>query len=193
MNWWEILSAALGLSCVILAGRNSKYNFYLGYVYNLFLTMLFWQQSLYAAMALQPVAFVINIFGHWRWTHPRLYERSHGDSKKLRVSKVNLKVWGAYAGIVLSAGTCLASILETFTSDPLPWLDAYILMLTFLAQYLSAQKRLECWFVWMAVNVANIALYVASGLWIMTGVAALYLINGIVSYLNWRELYKNKC
>lgn len=187
------MSAVLGLSCVILAGRNSKYNFYIGYVYNVFLAVLFWNQSLFAAMALQPVAFAINIFGHYRWTHPKSYERSVGDSRKLRVSRMNLKGWGAYAGIILSGGAILGSILSAYTADPLPWLDAYILMLTFLAQYLSAQKRLECWYVWMAVNAANIVLYATSQLWAMTAVAALYLINGIVSFFNWKNLYNNKC
>lgn len=193
LNWWEIVSAALGLSCVVLAGRNSKYNFYLGYAYNIFLAVLFWSQSLFAAMALQPVSFAINIFGHWRWTHPKSHERSNADPEKLRVSKVSWKGWGCYAGIILSGGAILGSVLSAYTSDPLPWLDSYILMLTFLAQYLSAQKRLECWFVWMAVNAANITLYAVSGLWVMTAVAALYLINGIVSYFNWRTLYNNKC
>ena len=41
MTWVEIISAVLGLSCVFLAGRNSKYNFYVGYVYNIFLFVLF--------------------------------------------------------------------------------------------------------------------------------------------------------
>ena len=41
MTWVEIVSAVLGLSCVFLAGRNSKYNFYVGYVYNVFLFVLF--------------------------------------------------------------------------------------------------------------------------------------------------------
>ena len=47
MNWVEIVSAILGLSCVFLAGRGSKYNFWVGYVYNIFLFSLFWHQHLY--------------------------------------------------------------------------------------------------------------------------------------------------
>lgn len=192
MNWWEIISAVLGLTCVGLAGRNSRYNFWVGYVYNIFLFLLFWKQSLFAAMALQPVAFAINAFGHWRWTHPRSGEQSVSDSRALRVSRVSAGRWTVYAAIVLAAGAGLAGILGAKTSDPLPWLDSFILMLTFLAQYLSAQKKLECWFVWMAVNAANIALYLCSNLPVMTVVAALYLINGIISFFNWRRLYRNE-
>ena len=70
MTWVEIVSAVLGLSCVFLAGRNSKYNFYVGYVYNVFLFVLFMHQHLYSAMILQPISLIINAYGHWRWTHP---------------------------------------------------------------------------------------------------------------------------
>ena len=66
MSWVEIVSAILGLSCVFLAGRGSKYNFWVGYIYNVFLFVLFWNQHLYSAMLLQPVSFGINLYGHWR-------------------------------------------------------------------------------------------------------------------------------
>lgn len=190
MNWWEIISAVLGLTCVVLAGRNSKYNFWVGYLYNIFLFILFWRQSLYAAMILQPVAFAINLFGHWRWTHPRPGEESAEDSRRLKVSRINKQQWSAYLLIVVLLGTTLAGVLDGRTDDPSPWLDSYILMFTFLAQYLSAQKCLECWIIWLVVNAANIALYLSSGLWVMAGVASLYLINGVWSILSWRKLYK---
>ena len=93
MTWIEIISAVLGLTCVFLAGRNSKYNFWVGYVYNIFLFILFWRQHLYSSMLLQPVSFAINAFGHWRWTHPRVGERSVSDEKRLKVCKVRRDQW----------------------------------------------------------------------------------------------------
>lgn len=67
MNWVEIVSAVLGLSCVLLAGRNSKYNFWVGYVYNVFLFLLFWKQQLFAAMVLQPVSLANGIWSLVTW------------------------------------------------------------------------------------------------------------------------------
>ena len=46
MSWVEIVSAVLGLSCVFLAGRGSKYNFWVGYVYNVFLFILLFAAAL---------------------------------------------------------------------------------------------------------------------------------------------------
>ena len=191
MNWWEIISAVLGLSCVFLAGRGKKANFYVGYIYNIFLFVLFWKQNLYSAMILQPVAFAINAFGHWRWTHPREDEVSSSDGKSLKVSRMSLQGWAIAIGLIVVCGAGWALFLKE-TADPSPWLDSYVLMATFLAQYLSAQKKWECWIVWLVVNVANIALYISAGLYVMPVVSLLYLINGIWSLLTWRRMYQKE-
>ena len=195
MNWIEIVSAILGLSCVFLAGRGSKYNFWVGYVYNIFLFVLFWRQHLYSAMLLQPVAFGINLYGHWRWTHPRDDERSAADASALRVGSLKR---GELISLLLSAallGALWALVLEwlpsrwpdVFAADPNPWLDSYLLMATLLAQFLSARKCWECWIVWLVVNCANIVLYISSGLYVMPVVSALYLANGIWALVSWRR------
>ena len=189
MNVIDIISAVLGLTCVVLAGRNSKYNFWVGYVYNIFLFFLFWKQHLVAAMVLQPVAFVINAYGHWRWTHPKEDEKSSEDGRSLKVSKLSRHELLVAGAAVAFLGTVWALVLSSETADPLPWLDSYILMLTFLAQYLSAQKKWECWLVWLIVNVANCALYILAGLKFMPVVSLLYLINGIWSLVSWKRRY----
>ncbi len=198
MTWIEIISALLGLSCVFLAGRNSKYNFYIGYIYNIFLFVLFWRQHLYSAMILQPISLTINIFGHYRWTHPRADERSSADSGRLKVGAVSREQWPGFALFICVFGACWAMLLdylperwpEIFAPDPSPWLDSYILMLTLFAQYLSAQKCWQCWIVWLIVNAGNLALYLVSGLYLMPVVSLLYIINGIWSLISWKKLYK---
>lgn len=189
MNVYDIISAVLGLTTVVLAGRNSKYNFWVGYVYNIFLFLLFWQQHLVAAMVLQPVAFVINMYGHWRWTHPKEEEKSAADGKSLKVSSLSAKNWAvAFIGVAF-LGAVWALVLQKETQDPVPWLDSYLLMLTFLAQYLSALKKWECWIVWLIVNIGNLTMYLLSGLHFMPIVSALYIVNGIWSLYGWKKRY----
>ena len=54
VTWLELASVAAGLLCVFLAGRASKYNFWVGYLYNILLFLLFAHRHLYSAMLLQP-------------------------------------------------------------------------------------------------------------------------------------------
>ena len=192
MTWVEIISAVLGLSCVFLAGRNSKYNFYVGYVYNAFLFVLFLHQHLYSAMILQPISLAINAYGHWRWTHPKEDERSAADSGRLKVGNIPPRHVALYVAAVLGAAVAWAFVLKFVFDDPAnPCLDSLMLMLTLCAQYLSARKYWECWIVWLLVNVGNATLYILSGLYIMPVVSALYIANGVWSLVSWRKMYKN--
>jgi nicotinamide mononucleotide transporter len=195
----EFISVVTGLTCVVMAGRNNKYNFWVGYVYNILLFLLFLNQHLYSAMILQPIAFAINGFGHWRWTHPKKGEESAEDNKALKVSVLSwndrglgllaVVVFGAIWGFVLSKlGTDWFA--GVFSPDPTPYLDAFVLMLTLLAQFLSAIKKWDCWIVWLLVNIANIILYISAGLVFMPIVSGLYLINGLWSLWTWYSLYK---
>ena len=192
MTWVEIVSAVLGLSCVFLAGRNSKYNFYVGYVYNVFLFVLFLHQHLYSAMILQPISLMINAYGHWRWTHPREEERSAADNSRLKVGNIPPRHLALYVLAVLGASVAWAFVLKFVFDDPAnPYLDSLMLMLTLCAQYLSARKYWECWIVWLLVNIGNATLYILSGLYIMPVVSALYIANGVWSLVSWRKMYKN--
>ena len=195
MSWVEIISAILGLSCVFLAGRGSKYNFWVGYVYNVFLFILFWRQHLYSAMLIQPVAFAINAYGHWRWTHPKAEEKNtKGD---LRIGSIGAGIWANIVTVVILCGILWAKALQwlperwpdVFGPDPNPYLDSFILMATLLAQFLGARKCWECWILWLVINTANIILYISSGLYIMPVVSALYLANGIWSLVSWKRKF----
>ena len=198
MSWVEIVSAVLGLSCVFLAGRGSKYNFWIGYAYNIFLFVLFWNQHLYSAMLLQPVSFGINLYGHWRWTHPKDDERSAADASALKIGSLKPQEVVSLLVSAVLFGALWALVLEwlpqrwpdVFAPDPQPWLDSYILMATLLAQFLSARKCWECWIVWLVVNCANIVLYISSGLYVMPVVSALYLANGIWSLISWKRKFR---
>ena len=201
VSWLELLGVIAGLTCVVMAGRNNKHNFWVGYIYNILLFILFWQKHLYSACLLQPVAFAINAFGHWRWTHPKSGEESSQDASALKVSRLDMKGWCQALTAVVVAGAAWGFVLSRlgtvwgkglFIPDPIPWLDAFVLMLTLLAQFLSAQKKWDCWIVWLVVNAANITLYLSAGMVFMPIVSGLYLVNGLWSLWTWFRLYKEE-
>ena len=187
----DLISSLLGLTCVFLAGRNSKYNFWVGYLYTAALFFLFWNKNLYASLLLQPVSLAINILGHYRWTHPKPEEQSSQDAKSLKVSSLS-----PVAAVICGAGTLLVAGLwgltldKLFPADPHPYLDCLVTALILLAQLLSSLKKWECWIVWLLVNITQIILHLSVGNVFMPIVCALYLINGLWSLWTWRKLNK---
>ncbi|MBQ7751024.1 MAG: nicotinamide mononucleotide transporter [Bacteroidales bacterium] len=187
----DIVTSALGLTCVFLAGRNSKYNFWVGYLYTAALFVMFLTKNLYANLLLQPISLSINIMGHYRWTHPKENERSSENEKNLKVSSLSWTERGFALAVTALVAFCWGWILDRmFPSDPHPYLDCVVTALILLAQLLSAMKKWDCWIVWMLVNITQIFLHLSVGNIFMPIVCGLYLINGIWSLFTWRKLYK---
>ena len=191
----EILSVASGLTCVYLATRAKVANFWVGYLYNILLFMLFYQKGLYSSMLVQPVSFVINFFGHYRWTHPKKGEENSRNQLKVTLMGNNQRVYFVVLVFVLAAiwGFVLTRLDNMFPSvfgeAQRPFLDAFVTITILTAQYLSAQKKLECWAAWFTVNVTNITLYILAGMAFLPMVSAGYLVLAFFGFTMWRREY----
>ena len=189
----DLLTSLVGLACVFLAGRNNKYNFWVGYAYTFLLFLMFWNKNLYASILLQPISLAINIMGHYRWTHPKKEEESSEDNKAL---KVTMLTWPqrlmTIASVLIIAFIWGWVINHKLPTDPIPYLDSCVTVLILVAQFLAALKKWDCWIAWLLVNVSQMALHISVGHVFMPIVSGLYLINGIASLYNWYKLYNKK-
>lgn len=192
----ELLSVLFGLTCVFLAGRGKSFNYWFGYVYTILLFLLFLQKHLYSSMMLQPISLTIAVFGHYRWTHPE--DNEMNADRELKVSVMNNRerivsllaiiaftfVWGIF---VKWLGEALPDIFPT----PLrPFLDAFVVSMMLTAQYLSSQKKIDCWAAWVIVNTTNIILYISAGLVFMPIVSAAYLVLAFFGFASWRKQWR---
>ena len=194
----ELLSVAVGLTCVFLAGRARVANFWFGYLYNILLFVMFAQKHLYFSMALQPVSLVINFFGHYRWTHPQ--EGEANSRNELKITRLEKPLRVRYLLIVVLFALILGWSMqqagiawpEAFPPAEHPYIDALVTMTILLAQYLSARKKLECWYAWMVANTTNIVLYILAGLVFMPIVCACYLALSFFGMSSWRKTMKEQ-
>ncbi|MHC1779910.1 MAG: nicotinamide riboside transporter PnuC [Bacteroidales bacterium] len=192
----EILSVVTGLTCVYLATRAKVANFWVGYAYNVLLFILFYQKGLYSSMLVQPVSFIINFYGHYRWTHPKKGEENSRNQLKVTLmshqSRIRFIIQTFAIGVIW--GFLLTYIDDifpgVFREAQRPFLDAFVTVTILTAQYLSAQKKLECWAAWFTVNVTNITLYILAGLVFLPMVSAGYLVLAFFGFAMWRKQFK---
>ena len=184
----DLIASILGLTCVFLAGRNSKYNFWVGYLYTIALFFLFWNRDLYASLLLQPISLSINILGHYRWTHPKKEEATAKGELKVSMLSWPWRIMSVSA-VMLVAALWGWTLDNLFPADPHPYLDCTVTVLILTAQLLSALKKWDCWIAWLLVNITQLILHVSVGNFFMFIVSGLYLVNGIWSLITWRKLY----
>ncbi len=78
-------------------------------------------------------------------------------------------------------------LLHTFTNAWAPWLDSLILTFSVLAQFMLMGRRIENWFVWLAVNTLAVPLYMTRGLNLTAGLYFLFWINAWHGLYQWRK------
>ncbi len=198
ISFLEFCSVITGLSCVFLATRGKVANFWIGYLYNILLFMMFMQKGLYSSMLLQPISLVINLFGHYRWTHPKDNEKDNKAQLKITLltNRQRLMILCQVIVFALCWGFLLSNLStcwpNLFPMARQPFLDAFVTIMILLAQLLSAQKKLDCWAIWFIVNITNGVLYIKAGLAFMPIVACGYLILAIFGFRMWREKYNKE-
>lgn len=181
MSWTEILGFLTGAASVLLAVRESAWNWPVGIANNIFFLILFWNAKLYADATLQIVYIVISIFGWWNWV------RGGTGHTELPISTTPTHSAMALAIVTAVVTGLLAIVLRRFTDSVVPFWDAITTALSLTAQYMLSRKLLENWWVWMTADVIYIALYSYKSLY-LTGV--LYLIffaMCVAGYSRWRK------
>lgn len=175
----EAVAFVTGLLSVWLTQRMHIANWPIGIVSVACFAWLFFDAELYADAALQLVFIVLGAYGWWRWA------REQAARQQVQVTRVpHQEALLGLAAAMLSTGAC-AWLLTAHTDSPLPWPDAAVLSFSLLATWAQARGRLECWWVWIAVDVVSIPLYWSRALPLTAGLYVLFLALCIAGVRSW--------
>ncbi|CCH00200.1 nicotinamide mononucleotide transporter PnuC [Fibrella aestuarina BUZ 2] len=180
MSYLEFFGVVIGGVAVWLSAQANVWSWPVGAVSVALFFFLFYQIQLYPDMGLQVFFFVTNIQGWWRWTHPKPGEENRQD--ELRVTRMPPRqalTW-VLLGLLgtLALGTFaqnLHTLLPVVFSQPsaFPYIDSFTTVMSVVATYMMVQKRVECWYVWLVVDIILTYVYFAKGVKL---VAAEYVI-----------------
>ncbi len=180
-EWTQILGFATGAACVLLAARRNVWTYPIGIANNLVFLVVFVPAGLYASAALQVVYLVLGVHGWLRWTRGVEHDREYVARTPRRAVP-----WLIVVGVV---GTALLTwVLATFTDSQVALADAATTSASLVAQYMLNRKWIENWFVWIGVDVAFVALSIATGLWIIAALYALFILLCVSGLWSWRRV-----
>jgi nicotinamide mononucleotide transporter len=179
VTWAEVFGDVAGALCVWLLARQHILNWPLGLANNVLWCVLFWHSKLYADSVLQVCFFVLGVYGWYTWLFG-----GAGARNSLPVRRTTRREWTWLSLSVCIATVGLGTFLDGQTDSPVPFWDASILTLSLAATYGQAQKAIECWWVWIAVDVISVPLYISRSLY---PTAALYVVFGVLCVIGLRE------
>lgn len=166
LSYLEFFGMVSGIIAVWLSARANIWSWPIGIINVALSFFLFYQVQLYPDMFLQIFFFITNLIGWWRWLNPKKGEEDKKD--ELKVSWMDRKQLIIITGIGIT-GTIVFGLLASRLHDffPLiftkpsasPFWDSFITVMSIVATYYMIQKKIECWIIWIAIDVIATGLY----------------------------------
>lgn len=193
LEWSANLTTAL---CIFLAGRNNIHTWWTGIVSCVLFGVLFYQGQLYADVTLQVFFIATGIIGWINWSNTQKASLICGE--KLVVEDrpavlITLATNRTMIGWTLGAAGVYvgySALLSHYTNAFLPWVDSMVMVLSIVGQFLLMRRQIQTWPVWVLVNIISVPLYFTKGLYLTSGLYALFLVNALYSWYHWNNLYK---
>ncbi|KPY80809.1 nicotinamide riboside transporter PnuC [Pseudomonas syringae pv. tagetis] len=178
MSGLELFAAAIGVIAVWLTVKQNPWCWPIGLVMVVIYIWIFFDVKLYSDMLLQVVYAGLQIYGWLQWTR-------HGDGlpvKAVTALQRNSVLKGLSVGALISLA--LGAGMAHFTDAAQPWLDAALTGFSLVAQVWMAQKRVQCWPLWILLDVIFVGLFIYKELYLT---AALYGLFTLLAVQGWRE------
>lgn len=180
MSQLEWLAAVLVLINVALVALRSVWNYPFALIAVSLYAVVFFDAKLYSDMLLQGFFFALNLYGWAAWMRAR-----NDSGVPVRFMSVPARQGWALATIVAWAGWSFA--MDRYTDAVAPWIDGAIAMLSITAQWLLARRRVESWWLWIAVDLIAVPLFAWRGLYPTSAVYVVLLGLSIDGLIQWRR------
>ncbi len=184
MTALEIIAFGLGIANVTLVVLRSIWNYVFGLAMVALYAVIFLDAKLYSDALLQVFFFVVQIYGWWNWARVRA-ETGEIAVGVLTARERLLWMLGCAAGAAVWGYG-----MDRFTDAAFPWFDATLTIVSVVAQILQSRRKLESWWLWIAVDLGSVALYAAKGLRLTMLLYTIFLALAIWGLIDWRRVVR---
>ncbi|WP_224995312.1 nicotinamide riboside transporter PnuC [Cesiribacter sp. SM1] len=193
LSFLELAGTLTGLASVYYASRASVLTWPTGIINQIFFFLLFYQVQLYSDMLLQLVFFGVSVWGWRNW--------QSGLHHQVPVSRLSrqARLWHMLVLVLITAGlgavmTRIHLWLPAIFTLPaaFPYGDAFTTAASVLAIILQARKKLESWWLWIALDVVAIGIYWAKDIRFIAAEYVVFLLMSVWGLWQWQKLYQER-
>lgn len=178
----ELISFLLSLITVALNIRQVHWAWLFSILSSALYGAVFYEAKLYGDSGLQLVFILVSIWGWWQWLRLGHLPQSL-QVTRLRASEWMLSI--AASGVMFCL---LYFFLKSATDTDVPFADGLLTAGSLLGQVLLSRKKLENWYVWIAVDILYVILYLYKNLMLTAVLYAVFVVMAIIGARTWRTL-----
>ncbi len=189
-----IISATCGAISVVLTGKGKLGTYIFGGIQCALYAIISYKATYYGETLLNVLYLLpLEVVGFRSWM--KNMNSENAEVVKLKMTWRQRIFWT----LILSAGTIILGLILKRFNDAMPFMDAFTTVGTMIAFVLTVKRYSENWWIWIAINVATVIMWVGN---VLKGgenasVATLlmwsvYLVNSVIMLIRWmREANRN--
>ena len=185
----EIIAFTLSLICVALNAYGHILTWPLMIASSAAYAWVFQDAKLFGDAWLQGVFILLAIYAWKTWSQSS--QAAQTESAQTSSFKRMPKSWPLIGSVCWSALFLIIHyLLVNHTSSDVPLIDAFLTAGSLLATYMSAQKWLENWLLWIFVNSVYIVLYIYKDLHLTALLYGLLIVLAVLGWVQWSKKIK---
>ena len=179
MNYLEISATVFGLLQGLLVMLNKRSNWVAYIIQMIFMALFSFSVSLYGD-AVNSICYIfVGIIGFIIWNKK--------EEKYIGICSCKERIFYI---IIMALGTYIVYLGLSKTDDPLPLIDAFTTVSSFVATYYMIIKKIDAWVIWFVNDIFYCITY-----WLLPD-QALYLFSlnvvwtfmAVGSFINWKKI-----
>lgn len=186
MTLIESIAVLFGIACVWLVVKENIWCWPCGLVQVSLYVYIFYQAKLYSDFGLHLFYIGMQFYGWHHWL------RGGKGNTKAPITRLPARAILSWCAVCLFGAAAWGYLMSRYTDASVPYPDAFTTVTSLVAQWLMARKRLENWLFWIAVDVVAIGVYLYKGLYLTSGLYAIFLVLCILGIRHWLRLMQDR-
>lgn len=178
LEWMSFICA---LTYILLIAFENSWGWLFGIIASLLTVYLCFSCHLFFESGLNLFYVVIGFYGWYQWLH------GSDEKKEIRITHLSI----TKNGLVIIAGVLIwlpfAFFAKKYSTQVLPYLDAFITIFSIIATWMTAKKRIENWLYWIILDSLGIYLFANRGFYLFALLNIIYVGMSVGGYFSWRK------
>ena len=183
---WALVSGMLGICSVVLGAQGNILTFIFGFAQVVTYTYLCVLERFYAEIAINIYYFFTMIYGIYCWRR-----RLSDNILQVQTRRLSRNIFPIMSVAILLLSVLTGWLLQRYTDDPQPYLDAFTTVPAIAAQILMVMAYREQWYLWLMVDVLALVMWLRAENYCMAAQYAFWCANCIYGYVQWTKSLKN--
>lgn len=171
----------LALFYVVLAALENIFCWLFGILSSALSVYLCYQGQLFLESGLQVFYVVIGAYGWYEWLR--------GSTKKAALPISSFSFSKSISSFFIGCLLWLpfGFIAHRYSTQALPYLDAFITAFSIVATWMTAKKIIQNWIFWIIIDALAVYLYASRTFYLIALLYGVYTVLSIIGYLQWKK------